>query len=164
MTWRVVARLTHLSAPAQRRLWRALIAAWCLLLFAGWAVLSAFTRLSEKAYEEAGQAYLSVAPLAAEVMDLRDRRGQLESLAPLVAAEQIARAAGVGADRVRIVPQPGLQGEQTLRLHATGLTLREMVDILRDLRLLAGLTTTSAGVYPTPGNDKRADLDLVLEH
>ncbi len=164
MTWRVVARLTHLSAPAQRRLWRALIAAWCLLLFAGWAVLSAFTRLSEKAYEEAGQAYLSVAPRAAAGMDLRDRRGQLESLAPLGAAEQIARAAGVGADRLRIVPQQGLQGEQTLRLHATGLTLREMVDILRDLRLLAGLTTTSAGVYPTPGNDKRADLDLVLEH
>lgn len=164
MTWRVVARLTHLSAPAQKRLWRALIAAWGLLLFAGWATLSAFTRLSEKAYEEAGQTYLSVAPLAAEVMDLRDRRGQLENLPPILAAEQVARAAGVGADRLRVMPEPDLQGRQNLRLHATGLTLREMVDLLRDLRLLAGLTTTSAGVYPTPGNDKRADLDLVLEH
>jgi hypothetical protein len=163
VTWRMVARLTHLSDAAQRRLWRMLITAWAVLLIAAWAALSAFTRLAEKAYEEAGQTYLSVAPLAAEVMDLRDRRGQLQSLAPLVAAEQAARTAGVGADRLRIIPEQGLSGQLGLRLHASGLTLRELVELLRDLRLLAGLSTTSAGIYPAPGNGKRADLDLVLE-
>lgn len=163
MTWRFMARLTHLSAAAQRRLWRTLITVWAVLLLSAWAMLTVFTRLSEKAYEEAGQTYLSVAPLAAEVMDLRASRGQFENLAPLVAAEQAAGAAGVGGDRLRIVPGTGAQGQQSLRLHAVGLTLREAVELLRDLRLLAGLTTTSAGIYPTQGNEKRADMDLVLE-
>ena len=53
--WRLVARLTHLPAVSQRRLWRGLIFGWALLLTAGWAVLSAFTRGQEKAVEEAGQ-------------------------------------------------------------------------------------------------------------
>ena len=162
MTWRVVARLTHLSAPAQRRLWRLLLLAWGVLFVAAWAALSAFTRVAEKAYEEAGQTYVTVAPLAAEVMDLRDRRGQFEAQAPLLAAEQVGRAVGVNSERLRILPAPALQGPDTLNLHASRLTLRELVDLLRDLRLQAGLTTLSASIYPTPGNDKRVDLDLVL--
>jgi hypothetical protein len=163
VTWLLVARLTHLSEAAQRRMWRMILCACAALFLAAWAALSAFTRQAEKEFEEAGQAYLTVAPLAAEVMDLRDRRGQMENLAPLVAAEQVARAAGIGPDRLRIIPEPGLQDRQPLRLHASGLTLREMVELLRDLRLQAGLATASAGIYPSPGNDKRADLDLVLE-
>ena len=164
MTWRWVARLTHLSAPAQRRLWRLLLLAWAVLFVAAWAALSAFTRIAEKTFEDAGQTYVSVAPLAAEVMDLRDRRGQFEGQAPLLAAEQVGRAAGVGAERLRIVPAPTPQGSLTFNLHASRLTLRELVDLLRDLRLQAGLTTLSASFYPSPGNDKRVDLDMVLAH
>lgn len=166
--WQLVARLTHLTAPAQRRLWRGLIAAWALLLLGMWAALSAFTRVEEKAAEEAGQAYVSVAPLAAEVMDLRQRRGQLEGRPPLSAAEQVAHDAGIGPDRLRIqltagsAPAGAAQAGQTLSLHAQALTLREMVALLRDLKVEAGLTTASAHMAPTPGNDTRMDLDMVL--
>lgn len=166
--WRLVARLTHLAAPAQRRLWRGLILAWMVLLLGLWAALSAFTRVEEKAAEEAGQTYVSVAPLAAEVMDLRQRRGQLEGLPPLSAAEQVARDAGIGPDRLRIqlttggIPAGAAAGSQTLSLHAQALTLRELVEVLRDLKVEAGLTTASAHMAPTPGNDNRMDLDMVL--
>lgn len=163
MTWRVVGRLTHLSAPAQRRLWRVIIALWSFALFALWVGLSTFTRFAEKAYEEAGQAYVAVAPLAAEVMDLRDRRGQYEALSPIAAAEHVARNAGIGPERLRLVPGADPGGRQNLRLHASRLTLRELVDLLRDLRLQCGLLTASAGLYPSPGDAKRADLDLELE-
>ncbi|MGE4265205.1 MAG: hypothetical protein AB7E46_12120 [Desulfovibrio sp.] len=162
--WRAVARLTHLAAPAQKRLWRGLILGWTLLLLAAWAGLSAFTRVEEKAAEEAGQTYVRVAPLAAEVMDLRQSRGQLGGQPPLLAAEQVARNAGVGPDRLRIQltagPTPG--GGQTLSLSAQALSLRELVEVLRDLNIEAGLTTVSAHLAPSPDNDNRMDLSLVL--
>jgi len=162
--WRIVARLTHLTAPAQRRLWRMLILAWATLLLGAWAALSAFTRVEEKAAEDAGQTYVSVAPLAAEVMDLRQRRGQLEAQPPLLAAEQVARNSGIGPDRLRIQLTAGATSEagQTLTLRAQALTLRELVGVLRDLKVEAGLTTLSAHMAPAPGNDNRMDLDLVL--
>lgn len=176
--WRLVARLTHLEARAQRRLWRGLILAWGLLLLSAWAGLSAFTRAQEKRCEETGQMYVTVAPLAAEVMDLREHRGQFEGQPPLLAAEQVADSAGIGKDRRRIqlLVQPAGQptgqpaaGQlnatapaQTLSLHAQGLTLRELVDLLRDLRVEAGLSTQSAHLAPSPGADDRMDLDLIL--
>lgn len=164
MTWRSMARLTHLSASAQRRLWRLLLLAWAAGLLIAWGVLSAFTRVAEKLYEDAGQTYVMVAPLAAEVMDLRARRKALGDVPPLQAAEQVARMAGIGPDRLRILPVQGIQGLESLTLTARGLTLRELVEILRDLRLQAGLFTESATIFPTPGNDKRVDLDMVLTH
>jgi len=174
--WRLVARLTHLEAAAQRRLWRMLIFGWSVLLLASWAALSAFTRAAEKTGEEAGQMYVTVAPLAAEVMELHDRKGQLEGQPPLVAAEQVARAAGIGQDRLRIQLAPDQKIEalpdqettpspapgQTLSLHAQGLTLRELVEVLRDLRIEAGLSTLSAHLAPSPGADNLMDLDMVL--
>ncbi|GAB6126573.1 hypothetical protein [Humidesulfovibrio idahonensis] len=179
--WRMVARLTHLEAAAQRRLWRMLIFGWSVLLLASWAALSAFTRAEEKTGEEAGQTYVTVAPLAAEVMEMHDRKGQLEGQPPLVAAEQIARAAGVTPERLRIQllsnqpapsqptparsdtdPQATARPSQTLSLHAQGLTLRELVEVLRDLRIEAGLSTVSAHLAPTPGADNLMDLDMVL--
>jgi len=162
--WRTVARLTHLAAPAQRRLWRGLILGWTLLLLAAWAGLSAFTRVEEKAGEEAGQTYVSVAPLAAEVMELRQSRGQLEGQPPLLAAEQIARNAGIGPDRLRIqlTAGPAPEDGQTLSLSAQTLTLRELVEVLRDLNIEAGLTTVSAHLAPSQANDNRMDLNLVL--
>jgi len=181
--WRMVARLTHLEAAAQRRLWRMLIFGWSMLLLASWAALSAFTRAEEKAGEQAGQIYVTVAPLAAEVMEMHDRKGQLEGQPPLVAAEQIARAAGVTPERLRIQllsaqpapnqpsppqatsdadPQIAARPGQTLSLHAQGLTLRELVEVLRDLRIEAGLSTVSAHLAPTPGADNLMDLDMVL--
>lgn len=162
--WHMVARLTHLSAPAQRRLWRILIFGWAMLLLAAWAGLSALTRVQEKAAEEAGQTYVAVAPLAAEVMDLRQSRGQLESQPPLLAAEQVARGSGIDADRlsIQLAPAPAPGAAQTLALRAQNLTLRELVEILRDLKVEAGLTTVSAHLAPSPGHDNRMDLDLVL--
>jgi hypothetical protein len=164
MTWRRMARLTHLTAKAQRRLWRLLVLAWSVGLIAAWAVLSAFTRVAEKAYEDAGQTYVAVAPLAAEVMDLRKRHMALGGAAPLQAAEQVAQAAGIGLERLRILPQPGIQGPERLSLTARGLTLRELVDVLRDLRLQAGLYTESGHIYLRSNTDKRVDLELVLTH
>lgn len=162
--WRMVARLTHLSAPAQRRLWRIVILGWGTLLLGAWAGLSALTRVQEKAVEEAGQTYVAVAPLAAEVMDLRQSRGQLESQPPLLAAEQVARGSGINADRLSIQldqnPAPG--AAQTLTLRAQNLTLRELVEVLRDLKVEAGLTTISAHLAPSASHDNRMDLDLVL--
>lgn len=163
--WRSVACLTHLSAPAQRRLWRGLILAWAVLLLTGWAALSVFTRVAEKACEEAGQTYVTVAPLAAEVMDLRARNGQRQDRPPLLAAEQVARTAGIGPDRLRLLPvvdavAPG--GGQSLSLRAQALSLRELVALLRDLRVEAGLSTVSAHMAPAPGRDTLMDLDLVL--
>jgi len=176
--WRFVARLTHLSAPAQRRLWRGVIVAWGVVLVGAWAALSAFTRVAETAGEEIGQTYVVVAPLAAEVMDLRARKGQMDGLPPLLAAEQVARAAGIGPERLRITlggsngngaggpggsNRPGgTDAGTTISLHAQGLSLREMVEVLRDLRVQAGLGTLSANLAPAPGNDSRMDLDLVL--
>jgi hypothetical protein len=168
--WRLVGRHTHLDAAAQRRLWRGLILAWGMLLLSVWAVLSALTRAEEKTGEEAGQTYVTVAPLAAEVMDLRDRRGQLESQPPLLAAEQVARAAGVASERLRLLPGAGPDAEpeavaqpgKILTLHAQALNLHELVEILRDLRIEAGLNTLSAHLAPTPGSDDHMDLDLVL--
>lgn len=162
--WHMVARLTHLSAPAQRRLWRILIFGWTMLLLAAWAGLSALTRVQEKAVEEAGQAYVAVAPLAAEVMDLRQSRGQLESQPPLLAAEQVARGSGIEADRlsIQLAPAPAPDAPQALTLRAQNLTLRELVEILRDLKVEAGLTTVSAHLVPSASHDNRMDLDLVL--
>lgn len=162
--WRVVARLTHLSAPAQRRLWRIIILGWGSILLAAWAGLSALTRVQEKAAEEAGQTYVAVAPLAAEVMDLRQSRGQLESHPPLLAAEQVARDAGIDAGRlsIQLAPAPAPDAPQALTLRAQALTLRELVDVLRDLKVEAGLTTVSAHLAPSANHDNRMDLDLVL--
>ncbi|MDO9631512.1 MAG: hypothetical protein Q7I92_06410 [Humidesulfovibrio sp.] len=164
MTWQWIARLTHLTASAQRRLWRLMVLAWSVGLLAAWAVLSAFTRVAEKAYEDAGQTYVMVAPLAAEVMDLRGRRMTLGNAPPVQAAEQVAQAVGIGPDRLRVLPLPSLQGPERLSMTARGLTLRELVDILRDLRLQAGLTTESAHIFLRSDKDKRVDLDLVLAH
>ena len=86
-----MARLTHLTAKAQRRLWRLLVLAWGVGLLAAWAVLSALTRVAEKAYEDAGQTYVMVAPMAAEAMDLRGRMMTLGDAPPLQAAEQVAQ-------------------------------------------------------------------------
>lgn len=174
--WRMVAQLTHLDARAQRRLWRMLAVAWGVVLLSAWAALSAFTRAEEKTCEEVGQRYVVVAPLAAEVMDLREHRGQFESLPPIRAAEQVAASSGVAGGRLRIqlvgapaVPLPQGQNAtddgaagQTLSLHAQGLTLRELVEMLRDLRVEAKLVTQSAHLAPTPGADDLMDLDLVL--
>lgn len=162
--WRVVARLTHLSAPAQRRLWRILILGWATLLLAAWAGLSALTRVQEKAVEQAGQTYVAVAPLAAEVMDLRQSRGQLESQPPLLAAEQVARGSGIEADRlsIQLVPNSAPGAAQILTLRAQALTLRELVEVLRDLKVEAGLTTVSAHLVPSASHNNRMDLDLVL--
>jgi hypothetical protein len=162
MTWRMVARLTHLTAQAQRRLWRLVVLAWVVGLISAWAALSAFTRVAEKAYEEASQTYVLVAPLAAEIMDLRARRMTLGNAPPLQAAEQVARQAGIGPERLRILPAQVLQGPETVTLTARELTLRELVEVLRNLRLQAGLSTESANIYTRPANDKRADLELVL--
>jgi len=162
--WRVVAHLTHLDAKAQRRLWRGLIFGWALTLLTAWAALSAFTRVAEKAGEEAGRMYVTVAPLAAEVMELRKSGGQLAGQPPLIAAERVARSAGVGPDRLRVqvaaeaTATPGA----TLNLHARGLNLGEMVDLLRDLRVEGGLVTVSAQLAPTPGADNLMDLDMIL--
>jgi len=168
--WRLVARLTHLEAAAQRRLWRALILVWTVLLLAAWATLAALTRAEEKAGEEAGQTYVTVAPLAAEVMDLRARKGQFEGQPPILAAEQVARATGINTERLRILLAPGSAmppgatpaAGGTLSLQARGLTLRELVEVLRDLKIEAGLGTVSAHLGPSPGQDGRMDLDMVL--
>lgn len=162
--WRVVARLTHLSAPAQRRLWRILIFGWATLLLAAWAGLSALTRVQEKAVEQAGQTYVTVAPLAAEVMDLRQSRGQLESQPPLLAAEQVARGSGIEADRlsIQLAPSSAPGAAQILTLRAQALTLRELVEVLRDLKVEAGLTTISAHLVPSASHNNRMDLDMVL--
>jgi hypothetical protein len=157
-----MARLTHLTASAQRRLWRLVVLAWCAGLIAAWAMLSAFTRVAEKAYEEAGQTYVMVAPLAAEVMDLRGRRQALVSAPPLQAAEQVALAAGIGPERLRILPMQTFQGPERLTVMARSLTLRELVDVLRDLRLQAGLSTESGHIFLRSDTDKRVDLELVL--
>ena len=162
MTWRVVAGLTHLSAAAQRRLWRLLIAGAVLGLLACWAGLSAMTRASEKAFEEAAQSYLAVAPLAAEVMDLHDRRGRFGGVPAVQGVEQALRAAGIGPERMRLRPQPTLQGPESLEVSVLGLTLRELADVLRDLRLQTGLTTVSASITPVPGPTRRVNLDMVL--
>lgn len=164
MTWQWMARLTHLTASAQRRLWRLVVLAWTVGLIAAWAVLAAFTRVAEKAYENAGQTYVMVAPLAAEVMDLRGRRMVLGSAPPLQAAEQVALAVGIGPARLRILPLQSLQGPERLTMTARGLSLRELVDLLRDLRLQAGLTTESGHLFLRSDNDKRVDLELVLTH
>lgn len=164
MTWQWMARLTHLTAAAQRRLWRLVVLAWSVGLIAAWAVLAAFTRVAEKAYEDAGQTYVMVAPLAAEVMDLRARRMTLGSAPPLQAAEQVAQAVGIGPARLRILPLPSLQGPERLAMTARGLSLRELVDLLRDLRLQAGLSTESGHMYLQSDSDKRVDLELVLAH
>jgi len=180
--WRAVARLTHLSAKAQQRLWRVLILICALFMLAGWAALSALTRAAEKNCEQTGQIYVAVAPLAAEVMDLRDRKGQMEGAPPLLAAERVARGLGIGAERLRISPTAGsaagpgarpanaptagqpasLDAGATISLRAQGLDLRELVEVLRDLRVEAGLRTLSAHMTPSVGNDNRMDLDLVL--
>ncbi|MDQ7834366.1 MAG: hypothetical protein RDU24_03195 [Humidesulfovibrio sp.] len=164
MTWQRMARLTHLTASAQRRLWRILVLAWGVGLIAAWAVLSAFTRVAEKAYEDAGQTYVAVAPLAAEIMDLRKRHMALGNAAPLQAAEQVAQSAGIGPERLRILPLPGIQGPERLSMTARGLNLRELVDVLRDLRLQAGLSTESGHIFLRSSTDKRVDLELVLAH
>lgn len=164
MTWQRMARLTHLAAPAQRRLWRLVMLAWSLGLIAAWAVLAAFTRVAERAYEDAGQTYVTVAPLAAEAMDLRGRRRSLGNAPPLQAAEQVAQAAGIGPERLRILPVQSLQGPERLTLTVRGLTLRELVEVLRDLRLQAGLSTESGHIFLRSDNDKRVDLELVLTH
>ncbi|MDR3641654.1 MAG: hypothetical protein P4L39_10065 [Humidesulfovibrio sp.] len=164
--WRLVGRHTHLDARAQRRLWRGLILGWGIFLLSVWAVLSAVTRAEEKAGEEAGQTYVTVAPLAAEVMDLRDRRGQFGGQPPLLAAGQVAHAVGITSERLRIQldtgPEAAPAPAQTLTLHAQALDLRELVDILRDLRVEADLRTLSAHLAPTQGADNHMDLDLVL--
>ena len=162
MTWRMVARLTHLSAKAQRRLWRMLIAGAVLLLLAAWAGLSAATRAAEKAYEQAGQTYVVVAPLAAEVMDLRDRRGALISVPVVQAAEKVLRSAGISTERMRLVPVSALGGPERLELSARRLNLRELTDTLRDLRVQAGLSTVSAMLTPSAGAPQHMDLFLVL--
>lgn len=162
MTWKVVARLTHLSAAAQRRLWHLLIVGAAVLLLAAWAGLAALTRASEKAYEQAGQTYVAVAPLAAEVMDLRARRGSLGGVPALQAVEQVLRAAGVGPERLRLAPAGALGGPEGVELSARGLTLRELVDVLRDLRLQAGLATVSATIVPSHGDARHMDLNLLL--
>jgi len=59
-------------------------------------------------------------------------------------------------------PQTAARPGQTLSLHAQGLTLRELVEVLRDLRIEAGLSTVSAHLAPTPGADNLMDLDMVL--
>jgi len=163
--WRLVARLTHLEAAAQRRLWRALILVWSLLLLAGWTTLAALTRAEEKAGEAAGQTYVTVAPLAAEVMDLRARKGQFEGQPPILAAEQVAKTAGIDQTRLRIQLAPDAATPAaggSLSLHAQGLTLRELVEMLRDLKVEAGLGTVSTHLGLTPGQDDRMDLDMVL--
>lgn len=164
MTWQWMARLTHLTASAQRRMWRLVVLAWSVGLIAAWAVLAAFTRVAEKAYEDAGQTYVMVAPLAAEVMDLRGRRMALGNAPPLQAAEQVAHAVGIGPERLRILPVQSFQGPEKLTMTVRGLSLRELVDILRDLRLQAGLSTESANIFLRSENDKRVDLELVLTH
>jgi hypothetical protein len=164
MTWQRMARLTHLTASAQRRLWRLLLLAWSVGLLAAWAVLAAFTRVAEKAYEDAGQTYVMVAPLAAEVMDLRGRRRTLGNAPPLLAVEQVALAAGIGPERLRILPLQGFQEPERLALTARGLSARELVDILRDLRLQAGFSTESANIFLRSNSDSRVDLELVLTH
>lgn len=163
--WRAVARHTHLSAAAQRRLWRGVILAWAMLLLTAWGALSVLTRLREKACEDIGQTYVTVAPLAAEVMDLREKSGQQQGSPAILAAERVATSAGVGPERLRLAPvvdptRPG--AEPGLNLHARALTLRELVSLLRDLKVEAGLSTLSANLAPTPGNDNRMDLGLVL--
>lgn len=162
MTWRVVARLTHLSAAAQRRLWRMLIFGAGLGLLGCWAGLSAMTRAVEKNFEEASQSYLAVAPLAAEVMDLRERSGRLEGVAPVQAVEQVLRGAGIGPERMRLRPQPALQGPETLEVSVQSLTLRELAEVLRDLRLQTGLATMSATLTPVPGPARRVNLNMTL--
>jgi len=164
MTWQWMARLTHLTASAQRRLWRLVVLAWSVGLIAAWAVFAAFTRVAEKAYEDAGQTYVMVSPLAAEVMDLRGRRMTLGSAPPLQAAEQVAQTVGIGPARLRILPLQSIQGPERLTMTARGLTLRELVDLLRDLRLQAGLSTESGHIFLRSDNDKRVDLELVLAH
>jgi hypothetical protein len=160
--WRAVARLAHLPAAAQRRLWRTILCGWALALLGAWAGLSAFTRMEEKQVDELGQTYMSVAPLAAEVMDLRQRRGQLEGQPPLLAAERVARSAGIGPERLALTPVQQPDGVQRLSLRAQALTLPELVGLLRDLNVEAGLGTVSAHMAPTPEMDDRMDLDLVL--
>ena len=164
MTWLWVARLTHLTAKAQRRLWRLLVLAWCVGLLAAWAVLSALTRVAEKAYEDAGQTYVMVAPMAAEAMDLRGRLMTLGDAPPILAAEQVAQGVGIDPARLRVLPLPGLQGPERLSMTARGLSLRELVEVLRDLRLQAGLTTETGHISVRSDNDKRVDLELVLSH
>jgi hypothetical protein len=88
----------------------------------------------------------------------------LGSAPPLQAAEQVAQAVGIGPARLRILPLPGIQGPERLTLSARGLSLRELVDLLRDLRLQAGLSTESGQMYLRVDNDKRVDLELVLAH
>lgn len=160
--WRAVARLSHMPAAAQRRLWRLVLCGWAVALLGAWAGLSVFTRAEEKQVEELGQFYVSVAPLAAEVMDLRQRRGQLEGQPPLLAAEQVARGAGIGPERLRLTPLPQADGGQRLSLRAQALTLPELVGLLRDLSVEAGLDAASSHLATTPGMDDRMDLDMVL--
>jgi hypothetical protein len=162
VTWRVVGRLTHLSAKAQRRLWRMLLSGAVVLFLSAWAVTAALTRSAEKAYEQAGQTYVTVAPLAAEVMDLRDRRGVLASVPAVQAVEQVLRGAGVGPDRLRLVPSAALGGAEGVELTARSLSLRELAEVLRDLRLQAKLSTVSATIFPSPGSSRRMDLNMVL--
>lgn len=162
MTWRVVARLTHLSAKAQRSLWRMLIFGAGLALLGCWAGLSAMTRAAEKGFEEASQSYQAVAPLAAEVMDLRERSGRLESVPPVQAVEQVLRSAGIGPERIRLRPQPALQGPEALEVAAQGLTLRELAEVLRDLRLQTGLSTVQATLTAVPGPARRVNLNMTL--
>lgn len=162
--WRLVARRTHLDAKAQRKLWRGLAVGWGAALLACWAVLLVLTRSAEKAGEEAGRMYVTITPMAAEVMDLRNSGGRLAVQPPLMAAERVARGAGVGPDRltVRLSPEASTVPGGAVELHARALNLFELVNILRDLRVEGGLSTVSAQLTPVDGADNLMDLDMVL--
>lgn len=162
MTWQVVARLTHLSEPAQRRLWRLLIAGCVFVLVLCWAGLSVLTHAAEKSFEEAGQTYVMAAPLAAEIMDLKGRRGQYESLPPLAAAESVVLDLGVGQGRVKLRPMELPAASDAIELSAPGVDLRELTSLLRDLRLKAGLRTLSVHIAAHVPDGRRADMELVL--
>ncbi len=95
-------------------------------------------------------------------MDLRERSGRLESAPTVQSVEQVLRNAGIGPERMRLRPQPALQGPEGLELAAQSLTLRELAEVLRDLRLQTGLATVQATLTAVPGPARRVNVSMTL--
>ena len=116
----------------------------------------------EKATSRLKRSVEQVRPVSEEIQSLEAQIGQLASLSPLAATQQVARELSLDGKLASIRPKPLGGGQEGVQVLYESLDLGEFLNLLDYHVNRGGMKILSCNVLHRMDNPRRIDLQLVL--
>lgn len=146
----------------RREYFIALFAAWCVFWIVLFTIFSTMTGTARKDIERAEDRLKRVEPVVQEIQALQKATGNLASLTPLAAAQQLSRDLNMERQLSSIRPTQLAGGQEGVQLLFESLDRNQVVQLLETIRTRSRMKILSFVFNHRMDNAKRADLQLVL--